>query len=166
MSKGIRELTNRELTSLGTKDPFGESFGGGFGTGFGGGLGNGFGGFDLDNFIDKPQNEMQKQLIVEEELDLKKKVPALSKFPTFDEFLKGQNLPDVPGLELPKNIEEIRNSDEKQEDLTKQVEEFLANKNKEMDAISGVEIKDYKMDPQLVGASKEDEGDEEDEEEA
>ena len=63
-------------------DPFGfDSFGSGFGD-------DGFGGFDLDNFIDKPQNELEKQLQPEENLSLKKKVPALKDFPTFQEFLK------------------------------------------------------------------------------
>lgn len=133
---GSSEGTQSESAGSGSPSPsdypdsgafggFGDSdFGGGFGDG-------GFGGFDLDNFIEKPQNEMEKQLSPEENLDLTKKVPALEDFPTFDQFLKGKKLPDIPGLKLPKSVKEIKSSGEKEEDLTKRVKDFLKKQNGE-----------------------------------
>lgn len=94
---------------------------------------DGFGGFDLDNFIEKPQNEMEEQLAPEENLDLTKKVPALSEFPTFDQFLKGKTLPDIPGLKLPKTLKEIKSSGEEEEELTKKVSDFVKELSGETD---------------------------------
>ena len=81
--------------------------------------------FDLDNFIEKPQNHLEERLDPAENLDLKKKVPVLNKFPTFSEFLKNGALPEIPGLDLPRSLDQIKNSDQDQEELSQQLKRFL-----------------------------------------
>ena len=91
-----------------------------FDFGSGGGFSD-FSSFDLDNFIDKPQNDAQKRLDPKDNLTLKGKVPALNDFPTFQEFLKDGALPKIPGIDLPLSLKDIKGSDKSEEELSKEL---------------------------------------------
>ena len=91
-----------------------------FDFGSGGGFSD-FNSFDLDNFIDKPQNDAQKRLDPKDNLTLKGKVPALNDFPTFQEFLKNGALPKIPGIDLPLSLKDIKGSDKSEEELSKEL---------------------------------------------
>lgn len=96
-----------------------------FESGFGGGFEDGFDSFDLDNFITKPQNEAQKRLIPKNNLDIKKKIPRLRGFPTFDEFLKNGKLPEIPGIDLPRTMKDIKKSKMSQKELKTKLKGFV-----------------------------------------
>lgn len=118
----VAEITKKQIKAKAKKKAEDENI---FESGFGGGFENGFESFDLDNFISKPQNDAQKRLDPKKNLKVKKTLPRLRGFPTFEEFLKKGKLPMIPGLELPRTMADIKKSGKTKQQLQNELKVFI-----------------------------------------